>query len=253
VKAELHQLVALQKLDTSIRRLQTELETIPQKRAEIENEFDRRAFEIRALESRRDEARHTRARLDTEILDQRSRVERAERNLMSSKKQDEYTAAIREADAARKLISALETQTLEQMEVLEQAEAALAERAAEVASLNSDREARLKEFDEETRQQAAQLELSRADRERVFNTLPKPLSALYKRISLRIRDGVAVAEARNGACMACFMALRPQAMSEVRRGEEVVTCDNCNRFLYYVPSDSATTNSTTAQPKVVHT
>jgi predicted nucleic acid-binding Zn-ribbon protein len=253
VKAELHQLVALQKLDTSIRRLQTELETIPQKRAEIESEFDRRAFEIRALESRRDEARHTRARLDTEIGDQRSRVERAERNLMSSKKQDEYTAAIREADAARKLISALETQTLEQMEVLEQAEAALAERAAEVASLNSDREARLKEFDEETREQAAQLELSRAERERVFNTLPKPLSALYKRISLRIRDGVAVAEARNGACMACFMALRPQAMSEVRRGEEVVTCDNCNRILYYVPSDSATTNSTTAQPKVVHT
>jgi predicted nucleic acid-binding Zn-ribbon protein len=253
VKAELHQLVALQKLDTSIRRLQTELETIPQKRAEIENEFDRRAFEIRALESRRDEARHTRARLETEIGDQRSRVERAERNLMSSKKQDEYTAAIREADAARKLISALETQTLEQMEVLEQAEAALAERAAEVASLNSDREARLREFDEETRQQAAQLELSRAERERVFNTLPKPLSALYKRISLRIRDGVAVAEARNGACMACFMALRPQAMSEVRRGEEVVTCDNCNRILYYVPSDSATTNSTTAQPKVVHT
>ena len=99
MKAELHQLVALQKLDTSIRRLQTELETIPQKRAEIENEFDRRAFEIRALESRRDEARHTRARLETEIGDQRSRVERAERNLMSSKKQDEYTAAIREADA----------------------------------------------------------------------------------------------------------------------------------------------------------
>ncbi len=91
MKAELHQLVALQKLDTSIRRLQTELETIPQKRAEIENEFDRRAFEIRALESRRDESKHTRARLDIEIADQRSRVERAERNLMSSKKQDVCT------------------------------------------------------------------------------------------------------------------------------------------------------------------
>ena len=49
---------------------------------------------------------------------------------MSSKKQDEYTAAIREADAARKQISALETQILEQMEILEQAEAALNERAA---------------------------------------------------------------------------------------------------------------------------
>ncbi|MCM3870248.1 MAG: C4-type zinc ribbon domain-containing protein, partial [Pyrinomonadaceae bacterium] len=77
--------------------------------------------------------------------------------------------------------------------------------------------------------------------------------AHYKRISVRIRDGVAVAEARNGACMACFMALRPQAMSQVRRGEEVVTCENCNRILYYVPADSANTNSTSVQPKVAHT
>jgi predicted nucleic acid-binding Zn-ribbon protein len=158
VKAEIQQLVALQKLDSNIRRLQTELEAIPQRRAEIEAEFDQRAFEIRALETRRDEARHTRARLEAEISDQRARAERAERNLMSSRKQEEYTAAIREADAARKQISTLETQTLEQMESSEQADAALAERAEEIASLNSDREARLKAFDEETKAQAEALE-----------------------------------------------------------------------------------------------
>src|SRR4030095_5792990 len=220
VKAEIQQLVALQKLDTNIRRLQTELEAIPQRRAEIEAEFDQRAFEIRALENRRDEARHTKARLEAEIADQRARAERADRNLMSSRKQEEYTAAIREADAARKQISTLETQTLEQMEALEQAEAALAERAEEIASLNSDREARLKAFDDETKAQAEALTVARADREKLIASLPKSMSSLYTRISARIRDGVAVAEARNGACLACFMALRPQAMSEVRRGEE---------------------------------
>jgi uncharacterized protein len=253
VKAELEQLVALQKLDTSIRKLQAELEAIPERRAEIETEFDQRAFEIRALENARDEARHTRSRLETEIAEQRVRVERAERNLMSSKKQDEYTAAIREADAARKQISTLETQTLEQMEALEKAEASLKERAEEIASLNSDREARLQAFDDDTRLQADRLAMSRAERERLVTALPKAMGALYVRISARIRDGVAVAEARNGACMACFMALRPQAMAQVRRGEEVVTCDNCNRILYYAPSDPATTNSASAQPKVAHT
>lgn len=246
MKAELHQLVALQKLDTSIRRLQAELETIPQKRAEIENEFDRRAFEIRALESRRDEARHARTRLEAEIAEQQTRAERADRNLMSSKKQDEYTAAIREADAARKQISTFENQILEQMENLEQAETTLNERAEEVASLNSDRVARLKAFDDETQSQSAQLEASRAERERLFDALPKSMSSSYKRISARIRDGIAVAEARNGACMACFMALRPQAMSQVRRGEEVITCDNCNRILYYAPADSTPASSPSA-------
>jgi hypothetical protein len=42
-------------------------------------------------------------------------------------------------------------------------------------------------------------------------------------------------------------------MAQVRRGEEVVTCDNCNRILYYAPSDSTQTSPASAQPKVAHT
>ncbi|HWN07973.1 MAG TPA: C4-type zinc ribbon domain-containing protein [Pyrinomonadaceae bacterium] len=253
MKAELQQLVALQNLDTSIRKLLLEQEAIPKRRAEIEAEFDQRAFEIRALETARDDARHTRSQLEIEVTEQKARAERAERNLMSSKKQDEYTAAIREADAARKQISALETQILEKMEELEKAEAALTERSEEIASLNSDRELRLKAFDEETREQAERLAANRIERESIITALPKAMGADYNRISKRIRDGIAVAEARNGACMACFMALRPQAMAQVRRGEEVITCEHCNRILYYSPGESASPNPAPAQPKMAHT
>ena len=139
------------------------------------------------------------------------------------------------------------------MEIFEKAEAALSERAAEIVSLNSDREARLGEFDQETETQTKQLEAERAERERVFAVLPKPMSALYNRISLRIRDGIAMAEARNGACAACRMALRPQVMAQVRRGDEVIICDNCNRILYYVPKDSVTTTPPPAREKVATT
>ena len=251
MKAELQKLVALQNLDTSIRKLEKDLEAIPQRRAEIEAEFDQRAFEIRALENRRDEAKHSRARLENEVVEQKGRAERAERNLMSSKKQDEYTAAIREADAARKQISTLETQILELLEILEQTEASLKERADEIASLNSDREARLKLFDDETRVQSEQLATARTERDQVFAGLPKAMSSLYSRISARIRDGIAVAEARNRSCTACFMSLRPQVMAEIRRGEEVLTCDNCGRILYYVHTDSMQADKAAAQPNVV--
>ena len=126
MKAELAQLIALQNADTNIRRLQAEIESIPERRVEIEKEFDQRAFEIRALEERRDGARNERTRLEAEIFEQRQRAERADRNLMAAKKPDEYTAAIREADAARKQISTFETQILEQMEISDQAEKDLA-------------------------------------------------------------------------------------------------------------------------------
>jgi len=239
VKAELAQLIALQNADTNIRRLQAEIESIPERRAEIEKEFDQRAFEIRALEERRDNSRHERTRLEAETFEQKQRAERADRNLMSAKKTDEYTAAIREADAARKQISTFETQILEQMEIADQAEKELQERAPEVEKLGADMAERFKGFDEQARVQQQELDRARAERERLLNELPKPMSALYKRISSRIRDGVAMAEARNGACTACYMALRPQIMADVRRGTEVITCDNCNRILYYVPANAA--------------
>lgn len=239
MKAELSQLIALQNADTNIRRLQAEIESIPERRVEIEREFDQRAFEIRDLEQRRDAAFHERARLEKEIFEQKQRAERADRNLMAAKKPDEYTAAIREADAARKQISAYETNVLEQMEAFEGAEKELQERAPEVEKLRGEMEASFKIFDQQVEQQQKELEQARVDRERLLKELPKPMSTLYNRISARIRDGVAVAEARNGACTACYMALRPQIMADVRRGEEVITCDNCNRILYYNPDKAA--------------
>jgi len=236
VKAELQQLITLQNTDTEIRRLEAELDSIPQRRAAIEQEFEQRAFEFRALETRRDEARAARVRLETELAETRTQAERAERNLMAAKGEKDYGAAIREIDAARKHASQLETQVLEQMEAFEGAEKEILERDPEITRLRAEKDEKLRTFDEQAHAQAEQLAAARTRREQLLAELPKQTGALYKRISARIRGGVAVAEARNGSCTACFMALRPQVMAEVRRGEEIVICDNCNRILYYAPS-----------------
>lgn len=246
--AELEQLIALQNADNSIRRLEAEIEAIPQRRAEIEKEFDRRASEIRALEGRRDHARTERSRLEAEAAATRTNAERADRNLMSAKKQDEYAAAIREADAARKHISQLETAILEQMEEFDQAEAALKEREPEMARLRAEMEERVRSFEDQTRIQEEQLAQRRAERATLIEKLPRATSALYNRISTRIRDGIAVAEARNGSCTACFMALRPQVMAEVRSGQRIIVCDNCNRILYYARAAEQPEASEVAAP-----
>ena len=102
---------------------------------------------------------------------------------MAAKKPDEYTAAIREADAARKQISAFETQVLEQMEIADQAEKDLTERAPEVEKLGADMKARFQAFDEQVRTQQEQIAIAITERERLTNELPKATSALYKRRS----------------------------------------------------------------------
>ena len=243
MKAELEQLIALQNADMGIRRLQAEVELTPRRRAEIENEFDQRAFEFKALEQARDAARAARVQLERELAEQRARAEKAERDLMSSKNSKSYEAAIREADAAKKQISDLETKVLEQMEAAESAEKTLSERAPEFSSLLAEREGRLRAFDEQAEKRAEEVAARRRERERLFASLPTGVKGTYQRIAARIRDGVALAEARNGSCSACFIALRPQVMAVVRRGEEIVTCDNCNRILYYQPAAHGTTVS----------
>lgn len=234
---ELEQLIALQKADLKLRNVQAELDAIPQRRAEIEKEFDQRAFEFRAVETRRDEARAIRARLEAEIAENRTRVERAERNLMASQNQKDYEAAIREIDAARKHISQLETQVLEMMETIEQSEKELETREPEVNKLRTELDEKMAAFESQAKTQIAELEAARRKREELIKTLPRQTSALYNRISTRIRDGVAVAEARNNSCTACHISLRPQVMAQIRRGDEIILCDNCNRILYYVPSE----------------
>ncbi|MBA3323565.1 MAG: hypothetical protein H0T45_19260, partial [Pyrinomonadaceae bacterium] len=77
MNAELTQLIALQKSDSQIRQLEAGLKAIPERRAEIENEFEQRAFEFRAVEIKRDEARATRARLELEIEETRHKAEHA--------------------------------------------------------------------------------------------------------------------------------------------------------------------------------
>ena len=239
MKAEIQQLVGLQKLDTNIRLLQAQLEAIPQRRAEIEKEFEQRAFEFRSVEARRDEALTGRTRLETELAQTRGGSERAERNLMASKNEKDYTVALRELDAARKHISQLETQILEHMELLEQAEAEIRDRAPEIDKLRREMEEKLKAFEDQAQAQEAQLAAYQKERERLIASMPKQLLTLYDRIRTRIRGGIAVAEVRNNACSACSMSLRPELMTKIRRSEELIICDNCNRILYYVPVEQA--------------
>ena len=236
MKAELIKLIALQKTDTSIRKLQADIEAIPQRRAEIETEFDQRAFEIRALENERDTARADRAQLETSLAEARANAERADRNLMASTNEHEYTTALREADANRKLAATLETSIVEKMEAIEAAEGKLAEREPDVEKLRNELNAKLAEFDRLVKSETKQIETSRAEREKVLASLPKNMAAVYNRLITRSKDGLAVAEARNSSCTACFMALRPQVMSDVRKGDEIVTCEHCGRILYFVPA-----------------
>lgn len=232
MKAELEKLIELQKTDTNIRRLKNAIETANERRATIEQEFERHAFSIREIQARRDKAQDERAKLEAEIELQKGYLERNDRNLKHAQNQKEYETAMRDVDIVQKQINALEAQTLEKMTTIEEVEAEIATRADEINSLESNRQTALAEFDAEIAKQRKEFDKQSKKRQDVFVTLPAQLASVYNRMAQRSRDGIAVAEVVNGACSACFMALRPQRQVEVRRGNEIITCESCTRILY---------------------
>lgn len=238
MKAELEKLVELQKTDTNIRRLKKAVETAEERRAAIEQEFEQHASSIREIQFRHELAQNERAKLEGEIAKNKEYLERAERNLKHAQNQKEYETAMRETDSLQKQIGTLETQVLEQMTAIEEVENILAERADEINSYESKREAALSEFESQLAKDKAELAELSERRGGVFDTLPKNLANVYDRLVQRSRDGIAVAEVVNGSCSACYIALRPHVQMEVRRGDQIITCENCTRILYVQREDS---------------
>ncbi len=239
--AELDKLIDLQRTDTNLRRLKKLLETAETRRAEIEQEFEQHASSIREIQNRRDTLNATRADLEKQIAENKTYLERADRNLKHAQNSKEYETAMRETDALQKQIAAFETQIVEGMEELEGVEKELAERADEISSLDGKRAAALKEFDAALAKEKAEFASATKHRETAFATLPDRLAGVYNRLAQRSRDGIAVAEVVNGACSACYMHLRPQVQLNVKKGGEIITCENCTRILYILGREAEAT------------
>jgi len=238
VKEELAKLVDLQITDTNLRRLKKAIETADQRRAEIEQEFEQHASSIREIQYRRDTVQAERDELERQIAENKTYLERADRNLKHSQNQKEYETAMRETDALQKQIGTLETTMLEKITAVEEIEKVLAERAEEINTLESKREAALAAFDKEIASARKEFDKETDKRQKVFVTLPKNLASVYDRMAQRSKDGIAVAEVVNGSCSACYMQLRPQMQLNVKRGDQIITCENCARILYITPKDS---------------
>ena len=238
MKAELEKLIDLQKTDTNIRRLKKSIETAEERRAGIEQEFEQHAFSIREIQGNRDRLNSERADLDKQIAENKTYLERADRNLKHAQNQKEYETAMRETDAIQKQIAAFEAQIIEKMTALEEVEKELESRADEINTLDAKRDEALAEFDAKIGVERAELDEELKKRNEVFVTLPTQLASVYNRLAQRSRDGIAVAEVVNGSCSACFMSLRPQMQVEVKRGDQIITCESCTRILYMASAGS---------------
>ena len=234
-------LIALQALDSAAEALRKRLADMPAAEQAIAAALTAAHATVDADKARIHENTQARRALEKDIAGVDTRLARFDDHKAAVKTNQEYTALLHEISTAKAEKDAIEERLLVLMEegdtlaaALKTAERALAEeedrgRKAR-AALESDRG----QIDKEL----THLSSERARESREVDTA---LLSKYSQL-LKQRKGIAVSKMTGDICDACHVRLRPHVTQQVRRNEEIVQCDSCQRILYYVaPAENATT------------
>jgi len=237
VSPELSKLIELQELDLEMQRVADRLAGIPAERSQVESNFNQYAVEFLALKNRYEQTLEDRKRLDAELTETQQNHEKYKQDLMRVRNEKEYITALREIDATRKHTSTLETEILKAMEELEKLEAEVTLQAPDIEKKRAEVDRDLAALDSEAIAGEQRLQSVGERRSQLAGVIPPKLLDMYDRVA-RGRRGQALSEVRNSTCTACRMRVRPKVFSDVRRGEQLITCDNCSRILFYRPDTS---------------
>ena len=228
-------LISLQQTDQEILHLQTRTDEAPSKIGKLDQDLAESSQQLEiAREIHQQHLRQAR-QLERELNGLRDKLARFKTQLMEVKNNQQYKAVLLEIDAAKGQINSAEDEILDEMLAAEESEKKASE--VETAVENTRREVEEKRRDLKqfiaTAETTGRMLLEK--RCRVVATLEPELDALYQRIA-KARNGQALAEARDQSCQVCHIRLRPQLFNEIKASQRIITCENCNRILYYAPS-----------------
>jgi predicted nucleic acid-binding Zn-ribbon protein len=77
-----------------------------------------------------------------------------------------------------------------------------------------------------------EIEKLKAERVTLAASVDESYLSRYERI-MRHRQDVAVVPVQHGNCGGCHLQLPPQVAHQAKRSEEMVTCEQCGRILYW--------------------
>ena len=235
---DIENLIALQAADREILRLKEEIAALPKRVAAIEQKLagTKTSLEKAREAIKADEA--NRRKYESAIKDVQQKISKYRDQSLDVKTNEQYRALLQEIQFAEQEVRINEDKILELMvnaEVREKSvKAAEAELKAETAEIEKEKVAARQRTAEDEKQLAEWTE----KRESARSAVNADLLRQYDRVARH--RGTGISEARDHKCMACQVMLRPQTYNEVRSGTQMVSCDSCQRILYYDPSHEET-------------
>ncbi|NOT34986.1 MAG: hypothetical protein HOP12_12590 [Candidatus Eisenbacteria bacterium] len=229
---------ALHLLDDQLLTIAQQLARLPEEIAAIERRLthDRTQRDAHLAGEHEQQLRHR--TIEREIAAIETEARRFEGQLPLVKKNDEYQALVHEIADRKRRRSELETQLLELMDQEEQSAVRRPKLELAVAEAEASAAVRRAALEKEAGVEQARADAVNRKRVSLLETIPPATRARYERIH-ESRGGRALVPVAKNACSACYRALAPQALQEVKRGDRLIGCDGCGRLLIWPPDDDA--------------
>lgn len=227
----------LQSLDGRVTELTKEIAALPKHIAEIEKKLSGGERKLEADKAALAANQRDRKKMEGDIQLNQGKISKLRDQMLTAKTNEQYRAFQHEIEFCENEIKKSEDRILELMGQSELLDRNV--KAAE-ASLKQEKqgvEAEKAEAREQTAKDQAALKQLFDDRKGIVASLNPGLVSNYERIK-KTRGGIAIAEAIEGRCSKCFISLRPQFYQELKRGDKVMTCESCNRILFYAKPES---------------
>jgi uncharacterized protein len=229
-----HLVSQLQSLDQRMAALEREIAALPKHIATIEKTLDSHIRRLEADRAALAANQRDRKKLDGDIQVHNQKISKLRDQTLSAKTNEQYRAFQHEIEFIEKEIRTAEDRILDLMSESELLDVNVKKAEASLKEEKKVVEQEQKDARERTASDRAQWELLRAERTAGAAALPKATLTEYERIRKKW-SGAAIAEVEGGRCSACQIVLRPQYFQQLRRGDQLMTCESCGRFLFYNP------------------
>jgi predicted nucleic acid-binding Zn-ribbon protein len=228
----IEKLLVLQDRDQKIRHVQAELAHIGPERESLRAKAAAAQSQLETLKTRSKQIEADRKRLELDVESKKQQIEKYANQQLQTRKNEEYRALAHEIDACKADITKIEDSEIELMEQTEQVQketSRISREAAETKKLMDEQVAQLDQREENLKKELAEQQQGRAE---LAAAVDESARVRYDRL-VRSKGEHVVVGVNNGVCGGCHMKLPPQVLVQCMGDQEIITCTNCGRILYY--------------------
>lgn len=237
MKEDLELLLKLQVLDYDRGELERSKEYIPDMMENLRREIEESEAAFRNAEKELAEAKVAQKNLELEIAGRQEELKKLQAQMMAIKTNKEYDALVSQIDVVKGSINEKETtllELIERIEVLEGGIGDLEKKSEETKKRNEDQ---LSILQEKMDSVGTKIKMKDDERTNITVRVPKRTMSIYERVR-KNRGGSVIVAVKKRACGACFKALPPHRIQELKRADQLITCDNCGRLLMWQNGNS---------------